>query len=318
MEQSIELVNFAEELGYSRYWIVEHHAVHYEVTAAPEILVSAILHNTRKIKVGIGGIMLNYHNPYKMAEVVKTLHLLFPQRFEIGVGRGSSGVLADFALNNMRINRIDNADYDQVLQEFLHWLGNDFPAQHEFSQIPIMRDVNSTPDIWLLAATKQSAEKAGNLGLNLAWGAFINPADTVDGFAAYRRQFVPGIYRVSSAIPHNILAVRVIVAQTQQQAERLAMPVRWLFKQRREHHIMPQHMLTVDQAIQQAKGVFPAEQQPWPMYVIGDQQQVYARLSEMLEDTQAEEIMIQDVLPDIAQRKYTYQTLATLFHLESR
>lgn len=322
MHQSIELACLAEQLGYSRYWIVEHHAVHYEATPAPEVLTAMILQHTQKIKVGMGGILLNYHNPYKMAEVVKSLHVLFPHRFEIGIGRGSSGEIADYALNSSRIHHSSRIhqqnpqDYVTVLAEFLHWLGNDFPENHQFSQIPIMRDVQSVPPVWILAATLHSARQAATMGLNLAWGAFINPADSINGLCEYRQHFTTSKWAVSQQQAQDILAVRVIVADTQQQAERLAMPVRLLFKIRREQKIMPQHMLTAEQAITQAGEIFPAEQQIWPMYVVGDQQQVYTKLNTMLEQSQASEIMIQDVLPNSEYRKYTYHTLAKLFHLQ--
>lgn len=315
MRQVTELACLAEQLGYHRYWIVEHHGVHYEATPAPEILVCSILQHTQRIKAGIGGILLNYHNPYKMAEVVKSLYGLFPARFEIGIGRSSSGAIADYALSNNRINQQHQPDYDQRLTEFLHWLGNDFPAEDVFSQIPVMRDQDGSPDIWLLAATLHSAVKAADMGLKLAWGAFINPADSVAGFSQYRQHFTAGKFAVSHEKPHSMLAVRVIVAKTQQQAEQLAMPVRLLFRLRREQNIMPLHMPTVAEAIQQAGTVFPAEQQAWPVYVIGDQQQVYDKLTAMLEQTQADELIIQDVLPDMEYRKYSLQTLARLFNL---
>lgn len=318
IRQSIELAGLADQLGFSRYWIVEHHAVHYEATPAPEILVAVILQHTQRINVGIGGILLNYHNPYKIAEVVKSLHTLFPQRFEIGVGRSSSGELADFALNNIRLSRQQEADYDTVLTEFLHWLGGDFPPENVFSKIPIMRDVPDFPAIWLLAASPHSARKAASLGLKLAWAAFINPEHTINGFDQYRQNFAPDRFRVSQAKPQTMLAVRVIIADTQQQAEQLAMPARWLFKLRREQNIMPAQMLTAEQAIKQAGTIFPAEQVPWPMYVIGDQQQVYRRLCEMLEQTKTTELIIQDVLPNIEYRKYTFRTLAKLFRLDSQ
>lgn len=307
LQNSINLAKYVESIGFSRYWIVEHHGVHYEATPSPEILASAILAKTTKIKVGVGGFLLNNYSPYKVAEIIKSLNALYPNRIDFGIGQASSGQLADKALQVHRLNN-DSYSHDQAVDELLHWLRNDFNADNSFSTIPIMRDQPIYNNIWALSVTENSAKRAAKYGLNLACSAFHIPENAVGCIQAYHKHYQP--YVNSKA--RSLLSIRLVVADTQLEAEKLAMPMRYLFQQRRKFNIMPMVMPTIDEAIEAVGEILPAETADWPMYVIGDKQQVYRKLTKMIQLTGVNEIMLQDVLPTFAERKKMYQKVAEI------
>lgn len=313
IQNSIELAKFAESLDFARYWIVEHHGVHYEATPAPEILAAAILNQTSKIRIGIGGFLLNNYSPYKIAELIKSLNALYPDRVDFGIGHSQSGEIPDFALQSNRIHTNDY-EHNSALEELLHWLDNDFPQDHPFATIPIMRDQPKYPNIWSMAVSEQTATHIAKLGLNLACSAFHKPELAINSMNAYRDNYQPARGAGSHEKPTSFLAIRLIIADTQEEAERLAMPMRYQFHQRRINKIMPWTTPTVEESIQLAEEVWPAEESDWPMYVIGDKKRVYKILSNMIEKTGVDEIVVQDVLPTLAMRKNMYSTLATLFN----
>lgn len=314
MRGTIALAQAAERLGYHRYWLVEHHDVAYEANPAPEVLATAIACATRSIRVGLGGVLLNHYSPYKAAEAARTLGVLFPGRIDVGIGRSTAGPNADTALKRHR--EVDTPDdHDSQTEEFVGWLGNDLPASSPFSGIGIMPDEAAGPHPWVLAATENTALRAARLGLPLACSAFHVPENAPGAFKAYLDNFQPSRFGAGVSSPETLLAIRLIVGETQQEAERLAMPMRALFKLRRKDNVMLDKMPTPDEAIALMGGVLPAEEADWPAYVVGSPERVKSVLARMTATTGATEIMVQDVLHDADLRLRNYELLARTFGL---
>ena len=134
--------------------------------------------------------------------------------------------------------------------------------------------------------------------------------------AAYARNFAPSRHAAGIAAPQASIAVRVIVGETQEEAERLAMPVRAVFKLRRSpERIMVRHLPELGEAIAVMGGMVPAETADWPAYVVGTPERVKATLSRMADRTGIEEFMIQDFLDDPRLRLRNYELLARAFEL---
>lgn len=314
MRASIALAQAAERLGYHRYWLVEHHDVAYEANPAPEVLATAIAGATETIRIGVGGLLLNHYSPYKSAEAMRTLGVLFPGRIDVGIGRSTAGINADTALKRLR--DIDTPDdHDHQTQEFVGWLDNDLPATSPFHAIKIMPDEAAGPLPWVLAATQGTALRAARLGLPLACSAFHVPENAPGAWKAYHENFQPSRFAAGVDKPTALLAVRLIIGETQEEAERLAMPMRALFKLRRKDDIMLQKMPTPNEAIEMMGGLLPAEDAIWPAYVVGSPERVKSALQRMVEITGATEIMVQDVLHDTESRLRNYELLAKTFDL---
>lgn len=312
LQSSIALAQEVEKLGYTRYWVVEHHGIRFEANPAPEVFVAALAGATSKIRIGAGGVLLNHYSPYKAAEAMRTLNALFPGRIDVGIGRATAGVKADTALKRIRTVETPD-DHEEQVSEFLGWLGNDLPESSPFHGLSIMPDEPAGPLPWILAATEGSAIRAARHGLALACSAFHVPANAPGAIAAYRQHFSPSKWNAGIAEPKILLALRVIIGETQEEAERLAMPVRAVFKLRRQDGIFLDTLPSLEEAEEILGGRLAAEDADWPDYLIGTPERVRQVIERMSRDTGVDEFMVQEFLDDPALRLRNYTLLMNAF-----
>ncbi|PZQ48121.1 MAG: hypothetical protein DI556_14955 [Rhodovulum sulfidophilum] len=305
---TVALSRHVEGLGFARHWIVEHHAVPYEACADPMILALALAQATTRIRIGVGGVLLNNYGPYKVAESAKTLAALAPGRIDLGLGQSTSGALPDLAL---RTDRAHAPAHDQgaKIHELLGHLHADLAPDHAFAALRVMPDV-APPLPWIMAVGPASAARAGALGLPLALSAFHRPEEAPEAARAYRAAFRPSRRAGLPEAPETVLAIRLSSGATRAEAERAAMPMRWAFDQRRRLGAMPDRLPSVAEAVDRAGGVWPAEAGDWPMYPAWAWDELPTRIARMAEATGAAEVMLQDVLPDPAARRAHYTAVA--------
>jgi luciferase family oxidoreductase group 1 len=305
LRASIALAQAVEQMGFNRYWVVEHHGINFEADPAPEVFVAALAQATKTIRIGAGGLLLNNYSPYKSAEAMRTLHALFPGRIDVGIGRSISGVKQDTALRRLRDQPTPD-DHDAQVSEFVAWLGNDLPQSSPFHGLSIMADEPAGPDPWILAVSEESAIRAARNGLPLACSAFHQPEKAPKAIAAYRQNFQPSPWNAGSQVPEVLLALRVVVAETQLEAERLAMPMRAVFKLRRQDGIFLDEQPSIEEAEAILGGHQAASQADWPDYVIGTPERVASIIKRMANDTGVDEFMMQDFIndPEIRLRNY--------------
>jgi luciferase family oxidoreductase group 1 len=309
LRTACDIAREIERLGFVRHWIVEHHDVAFEANPAPEVLAVALAQATSRIRIGVGGVLLNHYSPYKVAEALRTLGALFPGRIDVGIGRATAGPLADRALQRLRDAEIPDDHADHVA-ELIGWLGNDLPESSPFHGMSIMRDEPPGLLPWILAVSEGSARRAAEMGLGLACSAFHVPEQAPHSWAAYQQAFRPSRHAAGIAAPQGFIAVRVIVGETQEEAERLAMPVRAVFRQRRKpERIMLERLPSLDDAVAIMGGMIPAEDSDWPAFIVGTPARAKAALERMAAQTGAREFMIQDFLDDPALRLRNYELL---------
>ena len=315
LRTAIAMAQAVENLGFTRHWIVEHHDVAFEANPAPEVFAAALAGATSRIRIGVGGVLLNHYSPYKVAEAMRTLNALYPGRIDVGIGRATAGPLADCALQLLR-GAAEPDDHGARVEELIGWLGNDQPESAPFHSIKIMRDEPAGPLPWILAVSEESAARAAALGLGLACSAFHKPEQAPHAAAAYKAGFKPSHYAAGLQAPQAFIAVRIILGETQGEAERLAMPVRAVFRQRRKpERIMVPQLPSLDEAVEIMGGMVHADDTPWPMFIVGTLERVKATLARMTEETGITEFMIQDFLDDPAIRLRNYEILAKAFAL---
>lgn len=299
LRTACDMAREVERLGFARHWIVEHHDVAFEANPAPEVFAVACR----------GGVLLNHYSPYKVAEALRTLGALFPGRIDVGIGRATAGPLADRALKRLRDADAPD-DHAEHVEELVGWLGNDLPETSPFHGIGIMRDEPPGPMPWILAVSEDSARRAAELGLGLACSAFHLPEQAPHCWAAYQQAFRPSRRAAGIAAPQGFIAVRVIIGETQEEAERLAMPVRAVFRQRRRpERIMLERLPDLDASVAIMGGMVAAEESDWPTFIVGTPPRVKATLERMAALTGAREFMIQDFLDDPALRLRNYELL---------
>ncbi|AKT36984.1 LLM class flavin-dependent oxidoreductase [Chondromyces crocatus] len=318
LAHTIALARHAERLGYERYWLAEHHGTASIASHAPEVLIPAVAAATRSIRVGSGAVLLNHYSPYKVAEQFRTLHALFPGRIDMGIGRAFAGRIPEVALQRHRAQRRPVDDYGEQLVELIAWVGQEMPPNHPFAEAPILPDVPGAPEMWLLGSSPSSPHVAAQLGLPYAFAGFISPDGALAALRTYREEFEPtAAEKVGVKAPRAILAMHVVCADTQAEAEHLAMTVRCMYA-RLSRGDLGSRLATPEEAIAELGGLRHATDEPWPRFVIGDPERVRTALERMARETHAEEIVIQDIILDPAARARSYELLARAFDLTPR
>ena len=176
LRNTIDLARLADELGYSRYWVAEHHGMPMLASAAPEILIAEIAAVTERIRVGSGGVMLPHYSPFKVAETFSMLGGLHGDRIDLGVGRApGTDRETMFALQRDR-RQVAPDDFPEQLAELLAYFEDDFPDDHPFARLAALPGAPGKPDVWLLGSSPQSAIWAGELGLPYSVRRLHQPA----------------------------------------------------------------------------------------------------------------------------------------------
>jgi luciferase family oxidoreductase group 1 len=315
---TVELAQAADRLGFHRYWIAEHHAIEALASPAPELLIARIGAETSRIRIGSGGIMLPHYSAFKVAETFRVLHALYPGRIDLGVGRAPGGSpLESYALRRNRKEAPD--DFPEQLTELLAFLHKDFLPSHQFAAIHLSPDVPGVPEVWLLGSSRWSAQAAAQFGLPYNFAHFIDPNRTREAIELYRRNFNPTRY---GSHPEATLALGVICAETDGEAQRLAASARLLFRRVRQGDLRP--VAPPEDASRELEMIpdavfaqwFP-ENGEWPRYIVGSPERVKRELSGIARALQLEEIMVVTIVHAHRARLRSYELLSQAFALES-
>jgi luciferase family oxidoreductase group 1 len=225
LRDSLDLARLADRLGYHRYWVAEHHGGGLVAGPSPEVLIGPIAAATERIRVGSGGVMLPHYSPLKVAESFGVLAGLFPGRVDLGIGRAAgTDPMTTQALQRDRSRPLPD-DFPDQLAELLAYFERGFPSGHLARLAENLPGEPEAPQPWLLGSSQQSAIWAAELGLRYAFADFINPRGAPIA-AVYRERFEAGV-RLDR--PRLAVAVRALVADSEEEAERLSASWRMAF-----------------------------------------------------------------------------------------
>ncbi len=214
LRETIQLAEHAEQLGYTRFWVSEHHSTGFLAGSAPAVLLSAIGAHTSRIRIGSGGVMLPHYSPFKVAELFSMLSNLYPERIDLGVGR-APGTDLETARALARSGQHNFSDFPDQVQELRARLSNP-SLRPRLTPAPI-----GTIPIWMLGTSTDSARLAAQEGLPYNFARFINNSAGPEVFEMYRRAFQPSPFL---AQPQATLTLDVIVARTEHEAYRRSLP----------------------------------------------------------------------------------------------
>ncbi|MEI5908795.1 LLM class flavin-dependent oxidoreductase [Bacillus spongiae] len=221
LQQTTKLIQHVEKLGFHRFWVSEHHNTPTLAGSSPEILIAHLAANTEKIKVGSGGVMLPHYSPFKVAENFKVLEGLHPGRIDLGLGRAPGGMpRATLALNRGKHRDIN--EFPDQIEELQYYLHDSLPENHPYYGLKATPLIPTVPEMWLLGSSASSAMLAANKGLPYTFAQFINGNGGSHYMQHYRQQFRPSKYFQE---PKGIVAVFVICAETDEEAERIVSSV---------------------------------------------------------------------------------------------
>jgi len=190
----------AERLGYSRFWVAEHHGMGDHLAGTtPEVLLGRLAGATDSIRLGTGAVLLNHYSPYKVAEAFGTLDGLAPGRIDAGLGRANGSPASDRALGTDRRVENPDEDHEERIRAVVNHLYDAFPDDHPYADLTVPRSGAAPPVPWVLGSSPASAAIAGKLGARFCFAAFIRPGFAERAFAAYREQFEPA--ELSETVP---------------------------------------------------------------------------------------------------------------------
>jgi luciferase family oxidoreductase group 1 len=212
LAQTVEMARLAERLGYTRFWVSEHHNLAAIAGSAPEILMVKLADATRQIRIGSGGIMLPNHSALKVAENFRLLEALFPGRIDLGIGRAPGGDRVTAYLLNPS-NDFSEESYRQQLDSLQLFFTD--TAGTEQGRVLAIPQAATVPDQWMLSSSGGSSKIAAEYGMGLAVAKFINGDVGPEVVSEYRQHFQPS---AAFPEPHAILSVIVLCADTPQQA----------------------------------------------------------------------------------------------------
>src|SRR5665213_1272017 len=310
LHNSLDLARLADELGYVRYWVAEHHNSPAVASSAPDIMIGQIAAITKNMRVGSGGVMLPNHAPLMVAERFKVLEGLFPGRIDLGLGRAPGTDPATSYALRRRQGVADEDDFLERFQELMLLENRGFPVGHPFHNVRAMPSDVALPPIYLLGSSDYSAQLAGQIGAAFAFAHHFATFPADEAMRLYRASFRPS---ASHAKPFAILGTHVVCADSDEEADRLAKTVDLNAVRRAKGEYQP--LASPEDAA--AYDYSPVERariaQGRTKLSIGAPATVKARLKPLIEATKADEVMVTTMIFSHEARKHSYELLAQAF-----
>jgi luciferase family oxidoreductase group 1 len=306
LRNSLDLARHVEALGYHRYWVAEHHNMPGIASSAPAVLIGHIADATSTIRVGSGGVMLPNHSPLVVAEQFGMLEAFHPGRIDLGIGRapGTDPITAAVLRGTTALS----ADgFPNELAELLAFFNGEFPPEHPYAQITPVPARGNTPAVWLLGSSDYSAQVAAYLGMPFAFAYHFSPDNVLTALSAYRSLFRPS---AELREPYALIAAAVVCAESDQRARFLALPSALSFLRVRTGR--PGLLPTPEEAA--AYPYSPAEQafidHRQARQIVGSPETVLRGMTDLLAQTQANELMLTTVVHDHSDRLRSYELVA--------
>lgn len=306
-KHTLDLAQQAEKWGYNRYWLAEHHSMPGIASSATSVVIGHVAAGTSSIRVGSGGIMLPNHAPLVIAEQFGTLESLFPGRIDLGLGRapGTDQVTA-YALRRER--RSDGQDFPDQLAELRAYFQPELNI--EPNSVRAIPGEGLNVPIWLLGSSGYSAQLAGQLGLPFSFASHFSPENTLGALRLYRQSFNPS--DVLSE-PYAMVGVNIIAAATDEEANWLATSMQQQFLnlfrnnpspllppvENMESRLSDYEKMLLDSRIGAS--------------IVGSAETVKAKLQKFLDETQADEMIINAQIYDHSARLKSFEIVSEIF-----
>ncbi len=301
---STKLARRADELGYRRFWVAEHHNIPSVASTAPEVLIAHLAANTERIRVGSGGVMLPNHAPLAVAERFGMLEALHPNRIDLGLGRAPGTDMR----TALALRSTSPHEFEKQLAELRGFLADGYGGMRAVS------GQHTVPEIWMLGSTDGGARIAAALGLPFVFAHHFHPQFTEPALEIYRSLFQPSELLER---PRVIVAAAVIAADDDTRARRLAATAGVSMLRLRQGRPMP--IPTVEEAEALLPRLSPEEltvvDEVASRQIAGGPGLVHSELLDLIERTRTDELMITSNMPDPAERIRGLEHVAAAFDL---
>jgi len=313
VKETIELAKYTDQLGYTRFWISEHHNTGSLAGSTPEVLLAYLGSQTQNIRIGSGGIMMPNHSTLKVAENFRMLEALFPGRVDLGMGRApGTDRLTASVLNPS--NQFSEQEFINQLYDLLNYFHDRGEPGTPTSKIRAIPQVQTVPDMWLLSSSGESGLFAAHFGMGLSFAHFINPIGGPQAIAAYRDRFKPS---EDQAEPAASVAIFVFCSEDEEKIRRHQAVMDFRFNQ-----------------FEQGKGIVPIvyEDVKDVVYTINEQERIAhnrkrvitgkpaemkIKLTKLAAEYQVDEIIAVTITEHFEDRLESYRLLAEQFALNN-
>jgi luciferase family oxidoreductase group 1 len=301
LRNTLDLAKHAERWGYNRFWLAEHHNMPGIASSATAVVIGHVAAGTSKIRVGSGGIMLPNHAPLVIAEQFGTLESLFPGRIDLGLGRApGTDQLTAYALRRER--RSDGQDFPEQLAEL-----RDYFNPVETKPVRAIPGEGLHVPIWLLGSSGFSAQMAGQLGLPFAFASHFSPENTLAALDLYRRSFHPSEVLDK---PYAMVGVNVIAADTDERAKYLATSMQQQFLNLIRNKPTPLQPPVEDMDSLWSVYEKAMLEKQLGSSIIGGPDKVKNKLQQFLDETQADEMIVNAMIYDHKERLRSFEIVA--------
>ena len=307
---TITLAKRCDELGYHRYWVAEHHASDTLASSSPEILITRLAAETKRIRVGSGGVMLSHYSPFKVAENFRLLELLYPGRIDLGVGRapGSDGLTAAALAYG---NPLGIEYYPAKVKDLVAFVSGQAPLTEAFRDLKATPRITTAPEVWMLGSSFDSAAYAARFGLAYSHAHFIAPQPAVEALRQYRERFVPE----HLAKPYASIGVFAIAVEDAERAD-LFRRMREIQRIRRDRGQRgPAPTLEEAAAWSFTEEELQAMRARRSRQIIGTAEEVKTDIEKLAAESGADEAILLTITPSFEDRLRSYELIAQAFGL---
>ncbi|TCO55987.1 LLM class flavin-dependent oxidoreductase [Actinocrispum wychmicini] len=306
LRNMLDLARRVERLGYLRYWLAEHHNTACIASSSPAVLIGHVADATTTLRVGAGGVMLPNHPTLLVAEQFGTLEALHPGRIDLGIGRGPGTDPATARLLRWSNDPPAAAEFPAQVSELIAYFQRDVGSQ----PIIAVPAPGNQPPIWMLGSSSNSARTAGALGLPFAYAHHLNADGTLPALAAYRENFRPSAQLAS---PYVIVCAMVLAADNDERARWLGTPLALTMLRlrggfRQDPYASPQEAADYPYTPEERELV----REYLDTRIIGGPDVVRRRISDLLTQTGADELMVITIVHDHNERVHSYELVTDL------
>ncbi len=296
---TVSLARVADELGYRRYWLAEHHNMPAVAATNPPVLIAMVAAATSRIRVGSGGVMLPNHAPLVVAEQFALLEAAHPGRIDLGIGRApGTDPVTSWALRHGAGGVTDEAvsrfpEYVDNVLAMMDAAGVGLSVQGRTHELRATPNAVSVPTAWLLGSSDYAAALAAEKGMPYVFAHHFSGSGTAEALALYRSRFRPS---PELAEPRTFLTVNASVATTREEADRLALPqLLSMLALRTGQPLAAQRLVEEAEKVEVPdahRGLLDKMRSRW---VIGDPEEARARIAELAVTYDVDEVMVHPV-----------------------
>ncbi|KWU53587.1 hypothetical protein AWW70_03670 [Bacillus mycoides] len=312
ISHTVTLAQEVEKLGFTRFWVSEHHNSVSLAGSSPEILISHIAAKTDRIRVGSGGVMLPHYSPYKVAENFRVLEALYRGRIDLGVGRAPGGMpIATRALQEGKMVSLDQ--YPEQIADVAMYLHDQVPENHHYANLKATPVIPTSPEMWMLGSSGESAMIAAKQGASFAFAQFINGYGGPEVIKAYQEQFQPSYLGDK---PKSIVSIFVICGETNEEAEKIAssLDLSILLLEQGKRTTGTPSIETAQNYSYSAYDLFRIKENRQRM-IVGDPSSVKEKILNLSKAYNTDEFMIVTITHQFEHKLNSYRLLADAFNL---